>query len=133
MTTEHQMIALASGTPFEHQQSQFLPLGKDTLPDGFHLSLGDMVHIHSYGSAHPLTALQRSILVGQTRVVHLQKLVLHTGKAVTHLLEDSFLHLRVTQLHIFGSRGDGAHMLRPVLHIDNVYTHTLSIISKSDK
>ena len=68
------MITTAASALLHHQQSQFVLLAENTAAELFHLALTDVVNIHTNAGAHALRTLQRAVVVGQTRVVHLHQL-----------------------------------------------------------
>ena len=83
------------------------------------------VDVHTHRRAHAFRTLQRSVLVGQTAVVHLQEFRLLTLITTTNRLHHRLLLDRITEISVLRFRKDGAHHLGPILIINSVYTHSI--------
>ena len=93
---------------------------------------GGPVDIHANRRAHRLGAPQRAVLIRQARVVHLHELPFLRLLAFADSLENALLPLRPAQGQVLLSGEDRAHHLRPVLVIDNVYTHSITTLFPFD-
>ena len=120
------MITLTTSTLFEHQQPHLILLRQDASLYGLHLIMRNMVYIQSHGGAQSFRTLQTSILVRQTRIHHLNQLILQLLLARTNTLQIALLATTITQRQIVLFFQDGAQHLRPILHINHKYTHLQS-------
>ena len=105
MASEHDMEALVHA-PLQHQQSQFLPAAEDSLGSLPHQSVvvgrrRVEIHVHAHRRCHPCSPLQRAVVVGQTRVVHLHQSALRRCVAAASLSQVSHLLRRASQFHVF--------------------------------
>ena len=102
---EHDMKTLVHA-PLQHQQSQFLPAAEDSLGSLPHQSVvvgrrRVEIHVHAHRRCHPCSPLQRAVVVGQTRVVHLHQSALRRCVAAAGLSQVSHLLRRASQFHVF--------------------------------
>ena len=123
--SEHQVIACASGALLQHQQTQFVLLAENPFANYRHLLGRQMVDVHTHRGTHPFAAFQRTVVVRQTRIVHLHQLRLPTFIARTNSLQYLLLFATITQGQIFLTVLDGAHHFHPVLVINHVCTHNV--------
>ena len=117
------MVTLAACAQLQHQQAKLVLKTQNLLLDLLHLRLRNVVNVHAHGGAHACGALERAIVVGQARVVHLHQSALQLCVALAYCSHVLHLVAAVAQHQVFGSREDGAHHLRPILVIYNVYAH----------
>ena len=108
MATEGKVVTLVC-TAFQHQQSQFILLGKDKVRHGLHLlfvvrRLGVEIHVHAHAVAQSGCAFQRVVGIGQTRVVELHHI----------LFLRPLVALRVADNLVVGLFPDGNHVFLPV-------------------
>ena len=107
------MVTLG-GRPLQHQQSQFVLLAHHQLGHARQLlrqpsllrfgreSLGSLeVDIHTHRLRGRLRALQRTVGVRQTGVVHLHQLTLLGGILFAHGLQRLQLPVRIASVQIF--------------------------------